>query len=278
MTPALPPAPPPPPEPFYLDAAPGTRLCIYHPPPPHIPVRGGMVYVHPFAEEMNKSRRMAALQARAFAATGFAVLQIDLFGCGDSCGDFRAARWEIWRDDIGAALGWLAGRIDAPLYLWGLRLGGLLALDAACQQPVDGIVLWQPVLIGRTCINQFLRTRLAQGLFDGDTSSSTDGLREQLVGHGAIEIAGYELAAELARAIDGCNAAHMRPCTPRVDWIATSVSGEAAASASALRLEAIWHGTRVRFRHVEGPPFWATTEIAESGAVLAATTELFARS
>jgi len=33
---------------------------------------------------MNKSRRMAALQARVFAAMGFGVLQIDLFGCGDS--------------------------------------------------------------------------------------------------------------------------------------------------------------------------------------------------
>lgn len=45
--------------------------------------RGSIVYIHPFAEEMNKSRRMAALQARALTLAGFAVLQLDLIGCGD---------------------------------------------------------------------------------------------------------------------------------------------------------------------------------------------------
>ncbi len=39
-----------------------------------------VVHVHAFAEEMNKSRRMAAMQSRALAAAGFAVLQIDLLG------------------------------------------------------------------------------------------------------------------------------------------------------------------------------------------------------
>ncbi len=52
---------------------------------------------------MNKSRRMAALQARAFAAMGFGVLQIDLFGCGDSSGDFSDARWDIWKQDLAIA-------------------------------------------------------------------------------------------------------------------------------------------------------------------------------
>ena len=38
--------------------------------------RGAVVYVHPFAEELNKSRRMAALQARAMAAAGYAVVSL----------------------------------------------------------------------------------------------------------------------------------------------------------------------------------------------------------
>ena len=89
-------------EPFFLPAAHGERFCIFH-----LPVgaaRGGIVYLHPFAEEMNKSRRMAALQSRMLAARGFAVLQIDLFGCGDSSGDFGDARWEIWRQDVALAV------------------------------------------------------------------------------------------------------------------------------------------------------------------------------
>src|SRR3546814_1526626 len=60
--------------------------------------------------EMNRSRRMAALQARALAALGIDVLLLDLFGTGDSAGDFRDARWEIWREDAMAAVAWLGAR------------------------------------------------------------------------------------------------------------------------------------------------------------------------
>ncbi len=73
-------------------------------------MRGAVVYVHPFAEEMNKSRRMAALQSRALAAAGFAVLQIDLLGCGDSSGDFGDASWDEWIDDVLLAVRWLRGQ------------------------------------------------------------------------------------------------------------------------------------------------------------------------
>ncbi|MCK7493610.1 MAG: alpha/beta hydrolase [Comamonadaceae bacterium] len=81
---------------------------------------------------MNKSRRMAALQSRALAAAGFAVLRVDLLGCGDSAGDFGDATWPRWVDDVVAAARWLRRQhpdaADAPLWLWGLRAG-------ACSPP-----------------------------------------------------------------------------------------------------------------------------------------------
>ena len=100
----------------------GQRFCLLTTP---AEPRATVVYVHPFAEEMNKSRRMVALQARAFAAAGIAVLQIDLFGCGDSCGDFASARWDQWLRDLTVAADWLAERGNGPMQLWGLRLGAL---------------------------------------------------------------------------------------------------------------------------------------------------------
>ncbi len=74
------------PEAFFLpvaNAQHSQRFCLFH------PAQGRasgapLLYLHPFAEEMNKSRRMAALQSRALAEHGYAVLQIDLLGCGDS--------------------------------------------------------------------------------------------------------------------------------------------------------------------------------------------------
>jgi uncharacterized protein len=67
-------------EPFFLAATTpegGQRFCLWHPAQGlaagQAP-RGLILYIHPFAEEMNKARRMAALQSRAFAKEGFEVL------------------------------------------------------------------------------------------------------------------------------------------------------------------------------------------------------------
>ncbi len=48
---------------FFLPASAGQRLCVLHTPPAGAAPRGQMLYLHPWAEEMNKARRMAALQA-----------------------------------------------------------------------------------------------------------------------------------------------------------------------------------------------------------------------
>jgi exosortase A-associated hydrolase 2 len=93
----------PPAQAFFLDATPGQRFCMYYSVAVDTKIQGAIIYIHPFADEMNMSRRMAALQAKQFAAKGFAVLQIDLLGCGDSSGEFGDARWDIWKEDIALA-------------------------------------------------------------------------------------------------------------------------------------------------------------------------------
>src|SRR5947208_15350687 len=107
-------------EPFFMRLGGGRRFCVFHP-ASRRDAAGAFVYVHPFAEEMNKSRRMAALQSRALAAAGHAVLQIDLHGCGDSSGGFGDASWAAWIDDVVGACAWIIEKTRAPLWLWGLR-------------------------------------------------------------------------------------------------------------------------------------------------------------
>ena len=194
----------------------GERFCLYHPAvvaDGALP-RGAFVHVHPFAEEMNKCRRMAALQARAFAQAGYAVLQIDLHGCGDSSGDFGDARWEIWLDDLQRARDWLAQRQSAPVGFWGMRLGALLALDAAARQPAPAgpVILWQPVINGELYMTQFLRMRVASSMMAAapdtgtviatpaaaDKSSSTQAMRAAMAAGESLEVGGYLLAPALA--------------------------------------------------------------------------------
>jgi hypothetical protein len=77
-------------EAFFLPLTRGARACLLRTPGREPANAGAILYVHPFAEEMNKSRRMAALQARPVRSR-LTVLQIDLYGCGDSDGNFADA-------------------------------------------------------------------------------------------------------------------------------------------------------------------------------------------
>jgi len=260
---------------FFLPVESGHRFCIYHP-----SVRDGaglgIVYAHPFCEEMNKTRRMAALQSRRFAAAGYAVLQIDLFGCGDSSGDFADARWEIWKQDLQVALGWLKSRVRGPLGLWGLRLGATLAADVA-RDPTMGIehlLLWQPVSTGEQFLTQFLRLRLAaEMLAEGNAQSGVRELRETLRRGVPLEIAGYDLHPLLAAKIDALSLADLVPAVARVHCLEVTAMAEPKLSPASQRAMEGWRmkGLDVRAMAVRGEPFWSTLEVTECEPLLAAT-------
>jgi exosortase A-associated hydrolase 2 len=270
-------------EPFFLDAAPGQRFCLYH--PPHGPCRGALLYVHPFGDEMNKSRRMAALAARGLAAAGYGVLQVDLYGCGDSSGDFADARWEIWLADLAAASAWLHARLGMPVSLWGLRLGGLLALEYAkkATNPIPDIILWQPVQHGGTFLKQFLRLLSVNEMLSQPESeqknaaSNTGALRAALLGGQALEVAGYELAPELGAAIDRADAAKLAPAGSRVHWFEMVSAPDRPLTPAVARLVDAWRqqGCELHVRQVVGQQFWATQEISESAELVTATAAVF---
>jgi exosortase A-associated hydrolase 2 len=271
-------------KPFFLKVDSGERFCLYHRPRPETACRGALIYVHPFGDEMNKSRRMAAIQARALAATGCAVLQIDLFGCGDSSGEFREARWNIWKQDLAAARNWLETRLDVPISLWGLRLGALLALDFANDRTdsFDKIILWQPVINGESFLTQFLRLRLANEMLSGDNStpkgSGTHAMRSTLANGETLEVAGYELAPELAAAIDSLKAAELVITRNPVHWFEIVAEPDRPMTAAGARVVSGWKqdGVDLHVHLVPGLPFWATPEISECAELVTATTNVFA--
>lgn len=255
-------------QPFFLQARTGSRFCLFH--PPAGPCRAALVYLHPFAEEMNRSRRMAALAARALAAQGVAVLQVDLHGCGDSSGDFGDASWESWKEDVLLAADWLRERTGCPPGLWGLRLGALLALDAAALVQAQRLLLWQPVVKGEQFLTQFLRLRLAGDMLQaGAASGGTRELRERLRAGETLEVAGYALSPALAQSIDALDAGQLAPACP-VDWIELGQSPSPASG----RVLARW-GEDVNTIAVPGPQFWSTQEIEVAPALLDATCALF---
>ncbi len=241
----------------------------------------GLVYLPPFAEEMNRARRMAALQARRLADLGIDVLLLDPFGTGDSAGQFCEARWEIWREDAKVALGWLEQRTGAAVGLWGLRLGALLAAEVAAEAPdrPARLLLWQPVLTGERHLTQFLRLQLAAGMAEAGARTSTRELRARLGAGETLEIAGYELAPDLAEAIAELTLAEPLARLGRlpVDWL--EVAGDAPADLAPASRAAVERaqaaGIEITAGAVTGPPFWAIQEITLAPALLDATDALF---
>ena len=263
---------------FFQPSAGGQRFCIHH--APAGAPRGVVLYLHPWAEEMNKSRRMAALQARALAVDGLAVLQIDLLGCGDSSGDFADASWSTWLDDAALGIQWLQGRYgDAvPLWLWGLRAGALLATQAAAR--VDGtcsLLLWQPAPSGRVLLQQFLRLKAAAEMQQGEAKGATERLRGELAQGRHVDIAGYALAPALAQGLEAASL-EAPANVERAVWLEVSSRAPAALlPASAQRVQA-WRdaGRAVDTTVVPGPAFWQTQEIEDAPALLQATSAALA--
>jgi len=259
---------------FFLRVDGGERFCLFH--PPQGECRGALLYVHPFAEELNRSRRMAALQARALAASGYGVLQIDLHGCGDSSGDFVETRWSGWKRDLEAASAWLDARLGQPLTLLGLRLGAALALDFArgSSKPPAAIVLWQPVLAGQGFMTQFLRMRIAADMLaGGDTRAGTSALRAALARGETLEVAGYEVHPELVHAIDALDATALAPRGLPVHWFEVAALQDRPIPPAAANTARAWRalGVQLQLRQVVGQQFWATLDTSECPALVAAT-------
>lgn len=217
---------------------------------------------------------MAALQSRAMAEEGFAVLQIDLLGCGDSAGDFSDASWSAWQEDVLLAYRWLRTQTDAPLTLWGLRAGCLVAAGAAVNLPEKAnFIFWQPTISGKQHWQQFMRLKLAGELESGQSKGVTQQLRRQLDAGEPVEIAGYSVSPALA---DGLEKAGLEPPAGRegrVIWLETSLRDEATlAPVSQGRIET-WQaaGYTVHAEVVRGPAFWQTTEVEDAPELLVAT-------
>lgn len=252
-------------EAFFLDAAVGQRFCIFHTPGAGRQVLGALVYIHPFAEELNRSRRMVALQARAFARAGYAVLQIDLLGCGDSSGDFSDASWTAWLEDVALAQQWLEKRLVCPVWLWGLRAGSLLAVQAAWQAPSQtaNLLLWQPVLSGRHLLTQFLRLKFTGDLVRGTLrGGGAEALLKQLLGGEPVEVAGYTLSPRLAEGLEQATLASVHSKS-RLVCFEVSNSQEPSLSPGMVAQLARWQGagTEALGQCVQGASFWQTQEV-----------------
>lgn len=211
---------------------------------------------------------MAAEMSRRLARQGFAILQLDLAGCGDSEGDFADATWPIWLSDIAAAVSWLKTRYPSvSLTLWGLRLGGLLAAAyAATDRDCSRLILWSPITNGEQYLTQFLRLRVAsQMLAAQQESGGTQQLMQQLRGGQNVEVAGYSLPPALALPLAETRLGSYLRDGLNVEWFELLANAERPVPPVVAKLAQDWrgNGSEIRLHKLQGDAFWSTQEITD---------------
>ena len=265
--------------PFYLRGERGPIFAVLHAPADDDKPKGALLFVPPFAEEMNKSRRMTATQARNLAAGGWFVLIFDLYGCGDSGGELAEVTWETWSSDLRTCRNWLAKETGYPVNLWALRFGALLALDNVSElddQP-PRILLWQPIIDGKAILRTLLRQRLVAEMASGrKQTETTASLRARLSAGETLEISGYCISASLAASLDRTSLYEMRRLSSRIDWIDIAQETEPSAVDQGAGVRANWTGSGIAVSHyrVTGDPFWTAGEILECPDLVRKTSSL----
>ncbi len=238
-----------------------------------------ILHVPAFTEEMNKSRHMVAMQARGFVEQGFSVLVLDLWGTGDSQGDFSEATWKSWLNNIDVAVTWIQDKGYQSISLWGLRSGVLLSLDYLHQYSVDinKLICWQPVLNGEQFIMQFLRLRIASAMMNKNApQEKTSDLKRQLLDGQHVEVAGYQLNPALVNPMMALRAKQLKLNTVNQCHLFELTSdAELEASFSTTQwLNNIEQQTvNITLDIINGSLFWATQEITEASELIETTSK-----
>ena len=161
------------------------------------------VLVPPFGEELNKSRVFFRKLRTELAHLGMPSILLDLYGTGDSQGEFANASWDIWLSNLHELTNHLRSMGFSNIKYLGLRTGCILAAEAINNSGLDNsqLMLVQPLDSGEELIKNQLRARVAVNAFRGDRSETVSGLWERFDAGESVEAGGYRISAQLALAL-----------------------------------------------------------------------------
>lgn len=238
--------------------------------------REGVLIVPAFAEEMNKSRHLFTEVSNQLAGQGVATVMVDLFGTGDSQGEFADADWQVWKSDLAAAVAWCASEGIAITGMLAMRLGCALGCEMARERALQlqRTVLWQPVLSGTRALDQFLRLRVAATMMQKDGKETIAGLRARLTNDESVEVAGYEVTRCLAEQLDQVNLQQvMGPHIGSVHWMEVVRSADAAPPTPTVNAieQARGGGMTIELHAIQGEPFWSSVEIVRNPVLVEQT-------
>ena len=229
---------------------------------------------------MNKSRQSMSLLARSLAEHGYTVVIFDLYGTGDSDGDFGDASWSAWLRDVGEIYAWCKKLSNQSISICGIRAGALLAKDFLSENklPIESLILWQPVVSGKNYLTQFLRLKVAADMIKSEsTKSTTKELFEQVANDQSVEVSGYALSRELVLPLSKSSLENMSHFSKKVYWLENVLGESEEISISSRRaIDSMdVNNTELLVVPMKDEQFWATQEISVASEFIRMTEDIF---
>jgi exosortase A-associated hydrolase 2 len=236
--------------PFYFGLSTTPLFGVYHAPQHGRNRNCGVVLCYPWGHEYTRAHRAYRQLAHHLSHIGFPVLRFDFYGCGDSDGDCEQGEMRQWLEDIEAAIREIRGKSGiGQVCLVGLRLGGTLAAMAgAARGDLDGLVLWDPVINGRTYLEE-LRALHQERLRVVFQDEPQDVHRAEK----PTEIIGFPLTPALLTALEHLDLLAMQQKPAQNILIIASHEGSCAGQLTE-HLKSL--GARLAYQHLASPQIW----------------------
>jgi len=144
--------------PLYFGPPDKPLFGCYHEPPSGRSRKCAVLISQPVGHEYINSHRALRQLAARLSDAGFPVLRFDYYGCGDSSGSSEAGRISQWLENISMAISEVRYRAGlTQVCVVGLRLGGALSAIAGAQRgDIESLVLWDPVVNGKSYLEKLI--------------------------------------------------------------------------------------------------------------------------
>ena len=161
-----------------------------------------VIFVPPFAEEMNRSKRMYVLCARLLADAGIHSICFDFAGTGDSSGEWGEFNYAAWENNL-VDVYRLAQKFSSKISLVCLRDSALISLNLIKQSEIqiDRCVLWDPVDNGEALVRQLIRMKIAAAMAGDLKKITTQEVLDEIEQSGFLEVGGYHVSSVLLETI-----------------------------------------------------------------------------
>ena len=242
--------------------------------------RKAVIFVPPFAEEMNRSRRMYVLCARLLAGIGIDCVCFDYAGTGDSEGKWGSFSIVDWQENLKDVYQSVCQTGISDISLIGVRFAALQIAHtlAAAELKINKCVLWDPIESGETYMRQLIRMKIAAAMAEESKKISTKDVLAEVEEQGSIEIGGYLLTDTMINTINELSLSGTIDkliAATDLHWMTLSrVNREGAATTPACVPKDLVD--KLSMHLIRDTKFWMQQEVTISPLLLRSTCNLFA--